>query len=171
MPVVIIAQRLRVPTVVGFLLTGIAIGPNALGLVARPDSVESLAEVGVVLLLFAIGLELSLSRIVRMGQWVVRGGGVQVIATVAVVAAVAYALGTSTRLSIFFGALFALSSTAIVLKLYNDRGELDTPHGRVVVAILLFQDLCVVPLMLVTPLLAGTSPGAGAATRTIIISA
>ena len=170
-PVVIIAQRLRVPTVVGFLLTGIAIGPNALGLVAQPDSVSSLAEVGVVLLLFAIGLELSLSRIVRMGQWVVRGGGIQVAATVAAVALAALALGTPPRLAVFFGALFALSSTAIVLKLYNERGELDTPHGRVVVAILLFQDLCVVPLMLVTPLLAGTSPGAGAATRTIILSA
>ena len=107
-PVVIIAQRLRVPTVVGFLLTGIAIGPNALGLVAQPDSVASLAEVGVVLLLFAIGLELSLSRIVRMGQWVVRGGGLQVTATIAAVAAVALAVGTPIRLAVFFGALFAL---------------------------------------------------------------
>src|SRR6476661_764092 len=122
-PVVIIAQRLRVPTVVGFLLTGIAIGPNALGLVDQPDSVSSLAEVGVVLLLFAIGLELSLSRIVRMGQWVVRGGGLQVAATIAAVAGAALALHTPIRLALFFGALFALSSTAIVLKIYNDRGE------------------------------------------------
>lgn len=170
-PVVIIAQRLRVPTVVGFLLTGIAIGPNALGLVARPDSVSSLAEVGVVLLLFAIGLELSLSRIIRMGPWVVRGGGIQVLATIAVVAGVASALGTPTRLAVFFGALFALSSTAIILKVYTDRGELDTPHGRVVVAVLLFQDLCVVPLMLATPLLAGQSAGIGATARTIALSA
>jgi monovalent cation:H+ antiporter-2, CPA2 family len=169
-PVVIIAQRLRVPTVVGFLLTGIAIGPNAVGLVAHPESVSSLAEVGVVLLLFAIGLELSLSRIVRMGQWVLRGGGLQVGATIAVVAGVALALGTPTRLALFFGALFALSSTAIILKVYTDRSELDTPHGRVVVAVLLFQDLCVVPLMLVTPLLAGTSSGVGAAARTIVLS-
>src|SRR5688500_375291 len=169
-PVVIIAQRLRVPTVVGFLLTGIAIGPHALGLVAHPESVSSLAEVGVVLLLFAIGLELSLSRIVRMGQWVVRGGGLQVLASIAAVAAVALAIGTPARLAVFFGALFALSSTAIVLKIYNDRSELDTPHGRVVVAVLLFQDLCVVPLMLVTPLLAGASTGLGAATRTVVLS-
>ena len=169
-PVVIIAQRLRVPTVVGFLLTGIAIGPNALGLVAQPDSVASLAEVGVVLLLFAIGLELSLSRIVRMGQWVVRGGGLQVLLTIAVVGGVALAVGTPIRLAVFFGALFALSSTAVVLKIYNDRAELDTPHGRVVVAILLFQDLCVVPLMLVTPLLAGNATSGAAATRTIILS-
>ena len=169
-PVVILAQRLRVPTVVGFLLTGIAIGPNALGLVAQPDSVAALAEVGVVLLLFAIGLELSLSRIVRMGQWVLRGGGLQVVATIAAVAGAALALGAPVRLAVFFGALFALSSTAIILKVYTDRAELDTPHGRVVVAILLFQDLCVVPLMLVTPLLAGTSPGVGSAARSVVLS-
>jgi CPA2 family monovalent cation:H+ antiporter-2 len=169
-PVVIIAQRLRVPTVVGFLLTGIAIGPNALGLVDQPDSVSSLAEVGVVLLLFAIGLELSLSRIVRMGQWVLRGGALQVGLTIAAVGGVSFALGTQPRLAVFFGALFALSSTAIVLKVYNDRAELDTPHGRVVVAILLFQDLCVVPLMLAAPLLAGTSTSRAASIRTIVVS-
>jgi CPA2 family monovalent cation:H+ antiporter-2 len=169
-PVVIIAQRLRVPTVVGFLLTGIAIGPNALRLVDQPDSVSSLAEVGVVLLLFAIGLELSLSRIVRMGQWVVRGGGLQVAATIAAVAGAALALHTPIRLALFFGALFALSSTAIVLKIYNDRAELDAPHGRVAVAILLFQDLCVVPLMLLAPLLAGSATSVAASARTIILS-
>jgi CPA2 family monovalent cation:H+ antiporter-2 len=169
-PVVIIAQRLRVPSVVGFLLTGIAIGPNALGLVAQPDSVSSLAEVGVVLLLFAIGLELSLSRIVRMGQWVLRGGGLQVAATIAAIAGIAIAFGTPVPLAVFFGALFALSSTAIVLKVYNDRGELDAPHGRVAVAILLFQDLCVVPLMLAAPLLAGSGAAAATSIRTILLS-
>ena len=169
-PVVIVAQRLRVPTVVGFLLTGIVIGPNALGLVAQPDSVAALAEVGVVLLLFAIGLELSLSRIVRMGQWVVRGGGLQVLATIAVIAVASMTFGTAPRLAVFFGALFALSSTAIVLKVYNDRAELDTPHGRVVVAILLFQDLCVVPLMLGAPVLAGSAASTGESIRTIIVS-
>jgi CPA2 family monovalent cation:H+ antiporter-2 len=169
-PVVIIAQRLRVPTVVGFLLTGIAIGPNALRLVGQTDSVAALAEVGVVLLLFAIGLELSLSRIARMGQWVLRGGALQVVLTTAAVAGAAFLLGAPMRLAVFFGALFALSSTAIILKVYTDRSELDTPHGRVVVAILLFQDLCVVPLMLLTPVLAGTSPGVAAAVRSIVIS-
>lgn len=169
-PVVILAQRLRVPSVVGFLLTGIAIGPNALGLVARPDSVASMAEVGVVLLLFTIGLELSLSRIVRMGQWVLRGGALQIVATIVVIGAVALAVGTPPRLAAFYGALFALSSTAIVLKVYTDRGELDTSHGRIAVAILLFQDLCVVPLMLLTPLLAGTAVGVATTVRTIVVS-
>ena len=169
-PVVVLAHRWRVSTVVGFLLTGIAIGPNALALVPHPESVASLAEVGVVLLLFAIGLELSLSRIVRMGAWVFRGGLTQVLATIGVVAAIALAFGTPVRLAFFFGALFALSSTAIVLKVYTDRSELDTPHGRVAVAILLFQDLCVVPLMLATPLLAGTSTNISVAIRMIALS-
>lgn len=169
-PVVILAQRLRVPTVVGFLLTGIAIGPNALGLVDRPDSVASLAEVGVVLLLFAIGLELSLSRIVRMGRWVLRGGGLQVGVTIGIIALIALVVGTPPRLAVFFGALFALSSTAIILKVYTDRAELDTPHGRIVVAILLFQDLCVVPLMLATPLLAGGTADIIASLKTILLS-
>ena len=169
-PVVIIAQRLRIPTVVGFLLTGIVIGPHALGLVGQPDNVSALAEVGVVLLLFAIGLELSLSRIARMGQWVLRGGALQVGVTIAAIGGLALTLGSPMRLAVFFGALFALSSTAIILKVYNDRAELDAPHGRVVVAILLFQDLCVVPLMLITPLLAGTSPSLGAAARSIVLS-
>lgn len=169
-PVVILAQRLRVPTVVGFLLTGIAIGPSALGLVARPDSVAALAEVGVVLLLFAIGLELSLSRIVRLGRWVVAGGSAQVVLTIVVIASVALASGTAPKLAVFFGALFALSSTAIILKVYTDRGELDSTHGRIVVAILLFQDLCVVPLMLLAPLLAGTGDTLPAAVRSIVSS-
>ena len=170
-PVVILAHRWRVPTVVGFLLTGIAIGPNALALVPHPESVSALAEVGVVLLLFVIGLELSLSRIVRMGAWVFRGGAAQVLTTIAVIAGIALAFGTPARLAFFFGAVFALSSTAIVLKVYSDRAELDTPHGRVAVAILLFQDLCVVPLMLAIPLLAGVAPDLFVAVRTIVLSA
>jgi CPA2 family monovalent cation:H+ antiporter-2 len=162
-PVVVAAQRFRIPTVVGFLLTGIAIGPHGLRLIARTDSVAGLAEVGVILLLFTIGLELSLSRIIRLGRSVVQGGGLQVAGTITAVAIAAALLGISLSIGILYGALVALSSTAIVLKMYTDRGELDTPHGKVVVAILLFQDLCVVPLMLLVPLLAGATSGWGAA--------
>jgi CPA2 family monovalent cation:H+ antiporter-2 len=119
--------------------------------------------VGVILLLFTIGLELSLSRIIRLGRSVVQGGGLQVAGTITAVAIAAALLGISLSIGILYGALVALSSTAIVLKMYTDRGELDTPHGKVVVAILLFQDLCVVPLMLLVPLLAGATSGWGAA--------
>ena len=167
-PVVIAAHRLRVPSVVAFLLTGIAIGPQGLGLIGRQDSVAGLAELGVLLLLFTIGLELSLSRVVRLGRLVLQGGGLQLVGTAAAVAAVAVATGTAGNAAVLYGALVALSSTAIVLRVYTDRGELDTPHGRVVVAVLLFQDLCVVPLMLLIPVLAGGAAGGAGTTDAIV---
>jgi CPA2 family monovalent cation:H+ antiporter-2 len=158
-PAVLLAHRLRIPTLVGFLFTGILIGPHALGFVRDVDSVTELAEIGSVLLLFAVGLELSLSRIVRMGRYVIQGGTIQMVVTIGIVASVAIIAGLPVNHAILWGALVALSSTAIILKIYADRGELDSSHGRVVVAILLFQDLCVVPLMVLMPLLAGTEHG------------
>ena len=155
-PVVAVTHRLKIPTVVGFLLTGVAIGPHGLALIGQPESVTELAEIGVVLLLFAIGLELSLSRIIKLGRLVVIGGGLQMMGTIAVIAGVVSLAAVPLNQAVFFGMLAALSSTAIVLKVYNDRGELDTPQGRVIIAILLFQDLCVVPLMIFVPILAGT---------------
>ncbi len=158
-PVVLAAQRLKVPSVVGFLLSGIVIGPSALALVQDPRSVEGIAELGVILLLFTVGLELSLSRVLKLGRPVLQGGGLQVLGTIVVATALGASFGAPLQQSVFFGALIALSSTAIVLKILADHGELDSAHGRVVVAILLFQDLCVVPLMLLAPLLAGTAEG------------
>lgn len=159
-PIVALAQRLKTPPIVGFLLVGVLVGPHSLGLISQPAVVQELAEVGVVLLLFTIGLELSLSRILKMGGLVLQGGALQVALTLAAAAGVArVALGSPANEALFWGALIALSSTAIVLKAYSDRGELDTPPGRVVVSILLFQDLCVVPFMLLVPVLAGTGLG------------
>jgi monovalent cation:H+ antiporter-2, CPA2 family len=154
-PAVALAQRLRISSVVGFLLTGLIIGPHAFALVSEPQAVAELAEIGVVLLLFAIGLELSLSRVAKMARWVLRGGTLQVGLTMAAVTAVAVAVGIGWSRGVFYGALAALSSTAIILKLLNERNELDSPSGRVVVSILIFQDLCVVPLMLLVPILGG----------------
>ena len=161
-PVVAVAQRLRVPSVVGFLVTGVAIGPHAIGLIRDAEEVAGLAEIGVLLLLFTIGLELSLSRIIRLGRPVLQGGLLQVVGTTALVAVVAVAGKLDVAQAAFFGTLLALSSTALVLKLYADRGELDMPHGRIAVAILLFQDLSVVPLMLLAPVLGGAAGGWGA---------
>lgn len=169
-PVVVLTHRLKVATVVGFLLTGMLIGPYGLSLISRPDSVASLAELGVVLLLFAIGLELSLARIIKLGRMVVLGGGLQVVATLVATGLVALAFAVPARQAVLLGALAALSSTAIVLKVYTDRAELDTPQGRVLVAILLFQDLCVVPLMLLVPMLGGAGGGARAAAIAIGIA-
>lgn len=154
---VAICERIRVPSVVGFLLTGIVIGPFGFGAIGDQAAVTDLAEIGVVLLLFEIGLEFSLTYVIRMRTIVLVGGVTQVVGTIAVVTGVGLALGGSLSVSLAFGGLLALSSTAIVLKSFRDRGELDTPHGRVALGILLFQDLAIVPLMLLMPLLAATS--------------
>ena len=159
-PVVAVTQKLRVPSVVGFLLTGLVIGPHALGWIADTDQVDGLAEIGVLLLLFTIGLELSLSRVMLMRRMLLQGGLLQVVGTIAVVAVFfVVAADVPTPQAVFYGSLVALSSTAIVLRVYGDRGTLDTPHGRVAIAILLCQDICIVPLMLLTPVLAGAQTG------------
>jgi CPA2 family monovalent cation:H+ antiporter-2 len=159
-PVAALAHRVRLPTVAGFLVAGVAIGPHGFALISRPDTVTELAELGVMLLLFTIGLEFSLTRIVRLGRLVLQGGSLQVVGTLLVAAAAAsFWFGVSWNRALFYGSLVALSSTAIVLKIYADRVELDSPPGRVVVSILLFQDLCVVPLMLLVPVFAHADSG------------
>ncbi|MEW5915813.1 MAG: cation:proton antiporter [Gemmatimonadota bacterium] len=160
-PVVLLMNRLRLPTIIGFLIAGVALGPSALGAIRNTEQVSVLAEIGVVLLLFSIGLELSLSRVIRMGRLVLMAGTLQMLFTLLGAVTVAAVVGENLQRAVVWGLLVALSSTAIVLKLYQDRGELDAPHGKVVVAILLFQDLCVVPLMLLLPLMAGGGDGAG----------
>jgi CPA2 family monovalent cation:H+ antiporter-2 len=161
-PIAFIFNRLRLPAIVGFMVTGVLIGPYGLGLIRDAHAIEALAEVGVVLLLFTIGLEFSLRRIMEMRRLVFVGGGLQVTLTVLLVAAVTLFSGRPLPQSIFFGFLFALSSTAIVLKSYVDRAEVDAPHGRAGVGILLFQDLSIVPMMLLAPVLGG---GGGSAAR------
>ncbi len=154
-PVVALAHRLRVPPLVGFLLVGVLIGPHGARLVPDAAGVSTLAEVGVVLLLFEVGLELSLSQVLRWGATVLVAGGVQVLGTLGVAAAAGAVFGLPVGRSLFYGALVALSSTAIVSKTYADRGELDTPRARDAIAVLLFQDLAVIPLMLLLPVFAG----------------
>src|SRR3712207_1275617 len=136
-PIAFLFNRLRLPTIVGFMITGVVIGPYGLGLIRDAHAIEVLAEIGVVLLLFTIGLEFSLRRIVEMKRLVLAGGGAQVAATTLLVTGVAYFWGRPFNQAVFFGFLFALSSTAIVLKSYIDRAEVDAPHGRVGVGILL----------------------------------
>lgn len=148
-------RRLRVPAIAGYIIAGVVVGPGALGLVRDVHEVELLAEVGVVLLLFGIGLELSLDRIRRLWRAIVFGGTIQVTATVAVAAGLALLAGLTPGQSLFLGFVGAVSSTAVVLRGLTQRGELDAPHGRLAVGILVFQDLCVVPMMLAIPFLAG----------------
>ena len=169
-PVVALAQRFRIPSVVGFLATGVLIGPHALALIHDVEAVQHLAEIGVILLLFVIGLELSLSRIIALGPSIVRAGALQVGGTMAVVALLVIGLGLSIEKAIVVGALVSLSSTAVVLRVYGDRDALDTPHGRIIVGILIFQDLAIVPLMLVVRTIGGTDASATSILTTIGIS-
>src|SRR5437762_12789655 len=128
--VILVFHRLKLPALPGFIVAGVLLGPNALGLVSDVHQVESLAEVGVILLLFTIGIEFSWSRLREMGRQVIVGGGAQVGLTVALSCVLAMALHLSWRVSLLVGFLVALSSTAIVLKGLTDKGEIDAPHGR-----------------------------------------
>ena len=159
--VLFIFHLIRVPAIVGFLLTGILAGPHGLGLVHGVHQVEVLAEIGVVLLLFAIGLEFSLKCMSQIKRSVLLGGSLQVLMTIVAVFFIAMQIGLTSDESIFMGFLIALSSTAIVLKLIQERAEIDSPHGQATLGILLFQDVIIVPMMLFTPLLAGATGDLG----------
>jgi monovalent cation:H+ antiporter-2, CPA2 family len=157
-----LSARARVVPIVGFLMAGVLIGPNALGLVRQQEVVDAAAEIGVILLLFSIGIEFSLDRLGRIKRLVLLGGGLQVATCVALTAGVLAVFGVSWREAVFSGFLVALSSTAIVLKLLGDRGERDTEHGQLSLALLIFQDLAVVLMVLLVPLLAGSGGSAWA---------
>ena len=153
--VLLICHRLSVPSIVGFLLTGLIAGPHGLGLIQADREVEILAEIGVILLLFAIGIEFSLKNLLRIKQAVLVGGSLQVGLTLLAAFALAKHFGQATNESLFIGCLAAVSSTAIVMKLLQERDETRTPHGGTALAILIFQDIAIVPMILITPILAG----------------
>jgi len=171
LPVAYVCLRLKLPLLVGLMLTGIVIGPYGLGLIKELEAIEILAEIGVILLLFTIGLEFSIRRLREIKNLVLIGGGLQVVLTVAATAIVSILFGRSLNQSLFFGFLVALSSTAIVLKSYADRKETDAPHGRAGVGILLFQDISIVLMMLFVPILGGKDAASfGAIAKTLGIS-
>lgn len=153
--VVLIFHRLKLPSILGFLITGLLIGPHGLGLVKASHEIELLAEIGIIFLLFVIGIEFSLSSLASIKKTVIGGGLMQVFGTIGATALLARFTGLSWNESVFLGFLFSLSSTAIVLKILQETGEVTAPHGRISVAILIFQDIIVVPMMLAVPILAG----------------
>ena len=166
-----VSVRVRVVPIVGFLLAGVVIGPTQLGLVGEVETVEAAAEVGVIFLLFIIGIEFSLERLTAMRTWIVLGGLLQVGLAVGIVAALCVALGVGWRDAVFTGFLVSLSSTAIVLKLLGDAREATTVRGRLAVALLVFQDLAVVAMVLFVPLLgAGVGEGGGTSTSDLVIA-
>lgn len=157
---VAVFKRMRLPTIAGFLVMGALVGPGGLSLVDDPERVQALAELGVVFLLFEVGLELPLERLRRLWRRALLAGGLQVGITVFGVAALGVALGMSSSAALVLGGLVAMSSTALVLRLLSDRGEIDAPQGQIAVGILLFQDVCIVPFLLIVPLLAAESADA-----------
>ena len=153
--VLLVCHRIRVATTVGFLLTGVLAGPQGLGLIHGVEEVEILAEIGVILLLFTIGVEFSLQSLFRIKRLVFLGGVLQVSLTVVVTFLICRQFGLATSQGVFVGFLVSLSSTAIVLKLFQERAEVESPHGQTSLGILIFQDIVVVPMMLLTAFLAG----------------
>ena len=170
--VVVYALRsIKLPPIVGLLIAGAAMGPHGFSLVEDAHRVEVLAEVGVVLLLFTVGLEFSLGQLLKMWRMLLFGGGGQVLGCIALVALATRFGASGFGKPLFFGFLAALSSTAIVLRSFGERAQLGTPLGRIVLGVLLFQDLCIVPLMLVTPLLSGRGGGAESLLWTLLRAA
>jgi len=166
-----VCYRLRLAPVTGFLIAGVMIGPNALGIVREQELVDMLAEIGVILLLFTIGLEFSLEKVARIRKAIVMGGGTQVVLTIGIVTGGLALFGVEWNVGVYTGCLVALSSTAIVLGLLSEKDETDTPHGKLSLAVLIFQDLAIVLMVLLIPLLSGEATTAGAVSLVLLKAA
>ncbi len=152
--VVLVCLRFRLPSIVGFLLTGVLCGPSALGLIPSPEAVDTMADVGVAFLMFSIGMELSGKELVRLKKPLFVGGSSQVLLTMAFVFLLTF-WWSGPRLGIVYGCMVTLSSTAIVLSILQQKALTESPQGQVCLAVLIFQDLAIVPMVLIFPLLAG----------------
>lgn len=151
----IAGRALRLPALVAYLLAGVLVGPGGLGWLEHSATVERFADIGVSLLLFGVGIEFSLPRLLKTLPRLLAGGSLQVTLTTAIIAAGFSAFGFSWPQAILVGFLVSLSSTAIVMKIHVENNEVDSPQGQADAGILLFQDLALVPMMLLVPALAG----------------
>jgi len=156
LPIVFVLQKLKVPSIVGFLVAGVLLGPHGLAAIQSAEEVESLAELGIVLLLFVTGLELSLSGVASLGGRLMLAGGAQVLVMGGIVVGLARAAGLDWSPATMLGFIAVHSSTVVALKMFSDRGQIDSPQGRVATGVLVFQDLCMVPMMLLIPVLASS---------------
>ncbi|HOO67281.1 MAG TPA: cation:proton antiporter, partial [Bacteroidales bacterium] len=156
-----IFTRIRVPAIIGYLITGIIAGPYLLKLISSPENVEVMAEIGVILLMFTIGLEFSLNHLLNIRRVVFLGGFMQLLLTATMAMLAARVFHFEWTESLFVGFLTALSSTAVVMKLLQERSELTTHYGKTIVGILIFQDIILIPLLLFTPMLGGATADVG----------
>ncbi|CAC9951385.1 Inner membrane protein, KefB/KefC family [uncultured Gammaproteobacteria bacterium] len=154
-----ISRRLHFPPILGYIIVGVIVGPNGFGFIEKAENIEALAEFGIVFLLFAIGLEFSIGQMIAMQKQVFGMGAVQVFVTAIVIYLITYLAGLDTNTSIVIASAFALSSTAIVIKQLTEQSEIKSRHGRSALGILIFQDIMVIPLLILIPALAMNGDG------------
>ncbi len=155
LPIIFLFKKINLPSIVGFLIAGMLIGPYGFNLIKSVNQISVMAEIGVMLLMFTIGLEFSLSQLIRIKKFLLIAGGFQLLVTIVFSTIIFSVLGIEINQAIFFSLLVSLSSTAIVLKILSDKDELESPHGKISLGILIFQDLAIVPMFLLLPLLSG----------------
>ncbi len=155
LPIIYLFKKLKISSIIGFLATGVIIGQSGLNLIGQNSEIDVMAELGVILLMFSIGLEMSIKKLIKMKSMLLYFGTLQVLITTAVITYVCYLVGVPIKQAVFWGMLVSLSSTAIVLKIYREKGMLDAPHGRITLSTLIFQDIAIIPMLLILPVLAG----------------
>ncbi len=153
--IIFLFKKINIPSILGFLVAGMIIGPYGFHLISDMQNIQVMAEIGVILLLFTIGLEVSLGKLMKMRRMLFYAGGMQIILTILFTTLIFNFFNIPLNRAIFYGMLVCLSSTAIVLKLLQDRNELETPFGRISIVILIFQDLAVVPMLILLPVIGG----------------
>ncbi|MEN6468218.1 MAG: cation:proton antiporter [Smithella sp.] len=156
-PVIYVFNKIKLPSIIGFLITGIIIGPFGLKLIDDTAGIQFLAEIGVAFLLFTIGIEIQISRFLKNLSEILLTGGMQILCTFIAGMAIGLAMQLSVSQSVFIGFILAHSSSALILKILKDRSDEKAPQGRISIGIILFQDMMVVPMMLLIPFLAGGS--------------
>ena len=149
--IILIFNKLKIPAVVGFLLSGIIAGPSGLKLISSIHEVEVLSTIGILLLLFTIGIQFSFKEIFKLKKSLTIGGASQVLFTTITIALIVYPFMNNFKEAIFVGFIVALSSTALVIKLLSEKGEIDTLQGKTVLALLISQDLITIPMILFVP--------------------
>ncbi len=152
--VLFVSRKIHIPFIIGYFITGMIVGPYGLHLITE-EQVAVLAELGVILLMFTIGLEISLKNLLSMKKVVLIGGGLQMVVTTTLIWLALQFAGIPSNTAIFLGMMVSTSSTAIVLNIYQTKGQMVTKHGKIALGILIFQDLAVVPMMMLVPILSG----------------
>lgn len=171
LPIIFLFKKINLPSIVGFLIAGMLIGPFGFNLIKSVNQISVMAEIGVMILMFTIGLEFSLSQLIRIKRFLLVAGGFQLVITIVLSIIIFSILGIEINQAIFFSLLVSLSSTAIVLKILSDKDELESPHGKISIGILIFQDLAIVPMFLMLPILSGFGTlGAGDIALKLIIA-